>query len=170
MSYEECWIGGKAPEIQRSSCPPRWYCKRPFSVLRSIPLNKDLQHLKWQPPRSWISSPDCQVAWTSSRHSISLYPSKNGRCSQIFHNSQNRNVQTFGFVCHDTSGLNHGPVWKTESFLLSGICKVILWQDCYGKGNLRNPIETWLGENSKLGMSQLCIVKKNYSYLCMWMT
>ena len=34
-------------------------------------------------------------------------------------------------------GQNHGPVWKTQSFLLKGICTVILWQDCYGKGNLR---------------------------------
>ena len=32
---------------------------------------------------------------------------------------------------------NHGPVWKTLSFLLKGICTVILWQDYYGKGNLR---------------------------------
>ena len=29
------------------------------------------------------------------------------------------------------------PVWKIQSFLLKGICKVILWQDYYGKGNLR---------------------------------
>ena len=50
---------------------------------------------------------------------------------------QNRNVWTFGFVCHDTSGPNRGPVWKTQSFLLSEICTVILWQDYYGKGNLR---------------------------------
>ena len=35
---------------------------------------------------------------------------------------QNRSVQTFGFVYHDTNGLNHGPVWKTQSFLLSEIC------------------------------------------------
>ena len=48
-----------------------------------------------------------------------------------------RSVQTFGFVYHDTNGQNHGPVWKTQLFLLSGICTVILWQDCYGKGNLR---------------------------------
>ena len=48
-----------------------------------------------------------------------------------------RKVQTFGFVYHDTNGLNHGPVWKTQSFLLNKICVVILWQDCYGKGNLR---------------------------------
>ena len=58
-------------------------------------------------------------------------------CSQIIENSPNRTVQTFGFVYHDTNGQNHGPVWKTQLFLLSGIYIVILWQDCYGKGNLR---------------------------------
>ena len=50
---------------------------------------------------------------------------------------QNRNVQTFGFVYRNTNGQNHGPVWKTQSFLSSEICMVILWQDYYGKGNLR---------------------------------
>ena len=45
--------------------------------------------------------------------------------------------QTLGFVYHDTNGLNHGPALKTQSFLLGEICMVILWQDCYGKGNLR---------------------------------
>ena len=49
----------------------------------------------------------------------------------------NRNVQTFGFVYHDTNGQNHGTVWKTQSFLLNTIWTVILWQDHYGKGNLR---------------------------------
>ena len=32
---------------------------------------------------------------------------------------------------------NHGPVWKIQSFLLNGICMVILWQDYCGKGLLR---------------------------------
>ena len=30
----------------------------------------------------------------------------------------NRSVQTFGFVYHDTNGLNHGPVWKIQLFPL----------------------------------------------------
>ena len=64
----------------------------------------------------------------------------------------NWNVQTFGFVHHDTNGLDHGPVWKIQSFLLNGICTVILWQDCCGKGNLRNPFEASLGEGFHLGM------------------
>ena len=41
----------------------------------------------------------------------------------------NWNVQTFGCVYHDTNGLNH------ETFLLSEMCMVILWQDCYANGN-----------------------------------
>ena len=56
---------------------------------------------------------------------------------KLLKKSKNRSVQTFGFVYHDTNGLNHGPVLKTQLFLLSGICTVILWQDYYGKGNLR---------------------------------
>ena len=62
---------------------------------------------------------------------------KNGRCSQIIENSQIGVSRHFGFVYHDTNGQNHGPVWKTQLFLLSGICTVILWQDYYGKGYLR---------------------------------
>ena len=56
---------------------------------------------------------------------------------KLFKKIQNRNVQTFGFVYHDTNGQNRGPVWKTLSFLLKGICTVTFWQDYYGKDNLR---------------------------------
>ena len=47
-------------------------------------------------------------------------------------------VQTFGFVYHDTNGQNHGPVWKTQSFFLNGICTVIflaglLWERQFEK-------------------------------------
>ena len=51
---------------------------------------------------------------------------KNRRWSQIIEKFQNRSVQTVGFVYHDTNGQNHGPVWKTQLFLLSEICTVIL--------------------------------------------
>ena len=33
------------------------------------------------------------------------------------------------YVCQNARGLNHGPVWKIQSFFLSGICTVILYQD-----------------------------------------
>ena len=47
---------------------------------------------------------------------------------------QSQNVQIFGYVHQTTNGPNHGPAWETQSFLLSEIWTVILWQDHYGKG------------------------------------
>ena len=41
-------------------------------------------------------------------------------------NFLSRNVQIFGYVYQNTNGLNRGPVWKIQSFLLSEICTVIL--------------------------------------------
>ena len=64
---------------------------------------------------------------------------------------KNRSVQTFGFVYQDTNGPNHGPVWKTQLFLLRGICTVILWQDYYGKGNLRKSYRNMVGRKFQIG-------------------
>ena len=48
-------------------------------------------------------------------------------------------------------------------------CSSSFGRTIMGKANWENPIETLLGENSKVNVS-LFIVKKDYSYLCMWMT
>ena len=72
----------------------------------------------------------------------------------------NRNVRTFGFVYHDTNGPNHGPVWKTQSCLLSEICTVILWQDQYGKGNLRKYYWSTVGRKFQIGNVSLYIIIK----------
>ena len=88
MSFEKCWIGGKTLKIQRSSCAPRWYCKRWFWVLRSIHWtrifsisNDSRQDHGYHLQIAWLR-------WTTSRRSISLYPSEDGRCSQINENSK----------------------------------------------------------------------------------
>ena len=60
--------------------------------------------------------------------------------------------QTFGLVDQDTNGLNHGPVWKTKSFLFSEFCTVIVWQECYGIGNMKISFAARLGESFQLGM------------------
>ena len=82
----------------------------------------------------------------------------------------NRNVQTFGYVYHDTNGLNHGPVWKTQSIILSEIFTVILWQDCCGKGNSRKFYWSTVGKQFLLGTAYMCFDRTDYSCLCMLMT
>ena len=68
------------------------------------------------------------------------------------------------------NGLNHCPVWKTQSFLLSEICTVILWQDYYGKGNLRKSCCNTVGRKCPIGNAHSYTAKRDDSYLCMWMT
>ena len=72
---------------------------------------------------------------------------------KLFKN-QNRSVQTFGLVYHDTNGQNHGPVWKTQLFLLKGnlyghSLAGLLWERQFEKILLKHDWE----KNSKLGMS-----------------
>ena len=100
-------------------------------------LNKDHQRLKRRQPRSWISYPDCQDAQDKQLTQYLLKLRSKWKMHQKYWEFQNRNVQTNGYVYRNTNGQNHGPVWKTQSFLLSEICMVILWQDCCGKSNLR---------------------------------
>ena len=135
LSFEKCWIGGKAPEIQRSSCAPWWYCERRFRFLCSIHWKRIFSITNDSSKSHGYHLQIAGLRRTSSRRSISTYP-ENGRCSQIVENSK------IGVSRHldsstTTNGQNHGPIWKTQSFLLSRICTVIFWQDYYGKGNLR---------------------------------
>ena len=97
-----------------------------------------------------------------------LIPRSKRKMHQNYGKLPNRNVQTFGFVNHDTHGQNHGPVWKTQSFLLSEICMVILWQD--GKGNLRKFFRSTVGRRFPIWNAYSYTVKMDYSYKCMWMT
>ena len=65
---------------------------------------------------------------TSSRCNIRLYPGQNGRCTDVMKKkNQSQNVQTFGYVYRSTNGQNHGPVWKTQSFLLNGIWECLFF-------------------------------------------
>ena len=61
MSSEKCWVGGDAPntKVELYSEATSW--KMILDLMQYL-QSKDHQHLKWQPPKSWISSPDCQIA------------------------------------------------------------------------------------------------------------
>ena len=116
--------------------------------------DKDHQHLEWRQQKSWISYPDCRVAQDKQRTQYLLIPRYKWKMLQNFlQKFQIRNVPTFGFVYHDTNGLNRSPVLKTQSFLLSAIFMVILWQgQLWGKAISENPFETQLGEGFQLWM------------------
>ena len=163
LSFEECRIGDKAPKIQRSKCTPRWYCERWFWILCSIYRTRIINITNDCSKSHGYHVQTARMRRTSSGCSICLYP---GKVEEF----QNRNVQTFGFVYHDTNGQNHGPVPKTQSFFLKGICTVIFWQDCYGRGNSRKSYCNTVGKRFPIANACSYTVKKDYSCMSMWMT
>ena len=124
-------LEAKHQKVQRSSCTPRCYCEKRVRILRSIHRTRIIS-LSDDSRQNHGYLQIARLRWTSSRRSISLDPSKNGRCSQIPKSE-----------CPDTWIRLPRHKWpkswssmKTQSFLLKRICMVILWHD-YGKGNLR---------------------------------
>ena len=89
-------------------------------------LNRDHQHHKRRQQKSWISYPDCQDAQDKQQTQYLLTPRSKMVDAPKLLKFPNQNVQIFGYVYQNTSSLNHGPVWKTQLFLLKGICTVIL--------------------------------------------
>ena len=134
---QEFGAGASISRVQRKSRTPKWHCERWFRIIRSIYWTKIISITNDGRNSHGYHLQIARLRWTSSGRSICLYPGKNGRCFKITEKFPNLNVQTFGFVYHDTNGQNQGPVLKTQSFLLSEICMVILQQDSYGNGNSR---------------------------------
>ena len=123
-------------------------------VLRKIHRTKIISITNDSGKRSWISSPDCLVEQDKQLMQYPFIHKKNGRCSQIAQNSK------IGMSRHlDRLPRHKWP--KSWSSLEDPV--VPLERNLYGhpltrlswERQFEGPIEAWLGENSKLGMS-LC--------------
>ena len=144
MSFEKCW----APKIQRSSCSPRWYCKRRFGVLCSIHWTRIISITN---DSSKSHGYHLHTAWsrrTSSWRSICLYPGENGGCTQIIENSQ------IGMSRHLDSSTTTQMAWIMVQFgrpirsAWTKSARSSFGRTTMGKAIWENPIEAWLGENS----------------------
>ena len=153
MSSEKCWIGGKTPEKQRSSCSPMRCCERWFWISCSIySLNKDHQHLKWQPPMDIISRlPGCNG---QAADAVSAY-------TQVQLEDAHKLLKIPKSECPDNwirlprhkwpkIMVQHGRPSRSSctKSVRSSFGRTVM-----GKAIWERPIETWMGENSKLGMS-----------------
>ena len=128
------------------------YCERWFWILCSIYGTRIISISNDSSKSHGYHIQIARVRRTSSWCSICFIPRSKWKMLQNYSKFQNRNVQVFGFVYHDTSGQDHGHTLMIQSFFLSEICTVILWQDYYGKGNSRKFYWNNVGTSSKLGM------------------
>ena len=152
MSSEKCWIGGKAPKIQRSSCTPRRHCERWFWILCSIHWTR-ITGISSDSSKSHgyhIQTP--RMRRTSSWRSICLHPSKNARCSQIIENSK---IGVSRHLDSSTTTQMAKIMVQYGRFSRSSWTKAV-WSSfgrtIMGKAIWENSIETRLGEGFRLGM------------------
>ena len=94
-----------------------------------------------------------------------LTPRSKWKMHRRYWKFQSQNDQIFENVYQSTNGQNHGPVWNIQSFLLKGICTVILWQDCYGKGNVRKFYQNTVGKKFTTG-NVFCQPSKRTILIC----
>ena len=153
MSFEDFRIGGQAPKVQRSNCSSRRQCERWFWIVCSIHWTRFISISNDSRQDHGYHLQIAGLRWTSSRRSISLYPSENGRSSQIIENSQiglSRHLDSSTTTQMAKIMVQYGRPSRSSwaESVWSSFGRTIL-----GKEIWENPFETRLGENSELGMS-----------------
>ena len=88
LSFEECWIGGEAPEIQRSSCTPRRHGARWFWILCSIHRARIISITNDGRKSNVYHIKTTRMRRTSSRRKICFSPDNDGRCTIVIENFQ----------------------------------------------------------------------------------
>ena len=120
--------------------------------LMQFSLNKGHQHQKDSSKSHGYHIQTARVHRTRSWCSICLYPSKNGRCSKIFENSQ------IGMSWHLDSSTTTQVAWIMVQYgrpSRSSWAKSVrssFGRTVMGKAIWENPIEVQLGEGFQLGM------------------
>ena len=153
LSFEECRIGDKAPKKQISSRTPGRHWERWFWILCSIHWTRIINVTNDGSKGHGYQIQTTRMRRTSSRRSICLYPSENGRCTDVIKKSKVRMSRYL-----DTStkaqmakimvqyGRSSRSSW-TKS-VRSSFGRIIIT----GKATRENPPEIRLGESSQLGM------------------
>ena len=163
-------LEAKHQKQQRSSCTPRWYSKKKNdSGSHTVFFERGLSASQMTAAKvmdiiSRLSGCDGQAA-------DAVFVQTQVKMKDVHKNWKfpNRNVQTWWFVFSDTNDQNHGPVWKTQSFLLSGICIIFFWQDHCRKDNLRKSSWNMAGRKFPIrNVSSYTVKKIVFICVCGW--
>ena len=115
-------------------------------------LNKVYQHPKWQPPKSWTLYLGFQDVQDKHLMQYPLILGPKWKMHQLWRKNQSQNVPMLGYVYQNTE-------WPKSCMVQYGRPSCSSWAESVrssfgrtivGKAVWEHPIETWLGENSKL--------------------
>ena len=170
MPFEKCWVGGNSTKSTKVELYSAMILQKTILGLTQYSPNKDHQHLKWQQPKSWLSSPDCQVAHGQAADAVSAY-------TQVKIEDAHKLLKISKSECPDIWIRLPRHEWpKSWSSIEDPVLP--LERNLYGhpsgrtimgKAIWENRIKARLGEKFPTWNACSYTVKKGYSYLCMWM-
>ena len=152
LSFEECWIGGKAPKKKKGRVALRGDIVKDDSGSYAAFTEQGSSASQMTAAKVMEIIQTARMLKASSRRSICLYLGKNGRCSKIIEKSQ------IGMSSHSDSstttqmakimvqcGRPSHSSWAKSVWSSFG-------RTVMGKAIWENPIEVRLGEGFQLGM------------------
>ena len=157
LSSEKCWIGGKTPKIQRSSCNSEVILWKTTLDLMQYSLSKDLQPSQMTAAKimdiiSRLPGCDGQAADAVSAH------------TQVKMEDAHKLLKISKSECPDIWIRLRGDKWP-ESW---SNMEDPFWQDYHGKSNLRKSYWNMAGRKFQIGDVSLFIVKKDYTFLSVY--
>ena len=150
-SSQECGVVTPISEIHRLGRAPRWHCERRFRLSCSIHRAGFVVNTNGGRRRNGCPCKATRMCRTSSRRSISLYPSQSGGRTKIIETSKVSMPRGLDTSSTTHNGPNRGQTSKIQWFLLKEICMVTHLPDYCGKFE-EGLVGTRMGEGTELRM------------------
>ena len=151
LSSQECGVVTPISEIHRLGRAPRWHCERRFRLSCSIHRAGFVGNTNGGRRRNGCPCKATRMCRTSSRRSISLYPSQSGGRTKIIETSKVSMPRGLDTSSTTQNGPNRGQTSKIQWFLLKEICMVTHLPDYCGKFE-KGLFGTRMGEGTELRM------------------
>ena len=168
---KKCWVWRQKHQKYKGRVVLRSDIVKDIRGLMQYSLNMDHQHLKWQPQKSWVSSPDCQVAMDKQQDAISAY-------TQVKMEDAHKLLKIPKSECPDIWIRLPRHKWPKSWSSMEGPSRSSwtksVWSSfgrtVMGKAIWEKSFWSTVGRKFQIGNVSLYIIKKGFSYLCMWMT
>ena len=126
LSSQQSWVWTKVTKVHRTSRAQRRHWKTTRDLMR-YSQNKVHLRLKWRPWKWYVLLEGYLIVQDKQPMQYLLTPKKNWGRSKIAQKIPKSECPDIWVrLPRNTNGLNHGPAWKIESFLLNDSCTVIL--------------------------------------------
>ena len=129
-------------------------------------LNKDHQHHRWQPQKSWMSWSRLPGCAGQAADAVSAYTRSKWKMHRRYWKFQSQNVQTFGYVYQTQMAKIMVQYGRSSRSSWTKSVRSSFGRTVMGKAIWENPIEVRLGEKFQIGNVSFVTTRKRAILIC----